>query len=58
MKNIIGFDFTEYERIYTEFLKKSDYRLHLYQKEEAKTGRKMGHWNYLGNKSYLEAFPE
>lgn len=58
MKNIIGFDFTEYEGIYIDFLKKSDYRLHLYQKEQAKTGRKMGHWNYLGNKSYLEAFPK
>ncbi len=58
MKNIIGFDFSEKEKDYLEFLKKNDYRLHLYQKDQAKIGRKMGHWNYLGNKSYLDAFPE
>ncbi|MBK6606766.1 MAG: hypothetical protein IPG24_15130 [Leptospiraceae bacterium] len=58
MKNIIGFDFMEKEKMYTEFLMRNDYRLHLYQKDEAKIGRKMGHWNYLGNKSYDEAFPE
>jgi 5-(carboxyamino)imidazole ribonucleotide synthase len=58
MKNIIGFDFMEKEKMYTEFLMRNDYRLHLYQKDEAKIGRKMGHWNYLGNKSYDAAFPE
>lgn len=57
MKNIIGFDFEGNEERYLSRLKSYDYKLHLYQKKEAKLGRKMGHWNYLGNKTFDEAFP-
>jgi 5-(carboxyamino)imidazole ribonucleotide synthase len=58
MKNIIGFDFSEKESSYVNFLSSDEYRLHLYQKDQPKIGRKMGHWNYLGNKAFFEAFPE
>jgi 5-(carboxyamino)imidazole ribonucleotide synthase len=58
MKNIIGFDLYEKEEAFKTFLKDKDYKLHLYQKSEAKTGRKMGHWNYLGKKNYHQAFPD
>lgn len=56
MKNIIGFDFEEKSESFYSFLKSHEYRLHLYQKSEAKIGRKMGHWNYLGSKSHQSAF--
>ena len=58
MKNIIGFDFSEKESSYVNFLSSDEYRLHLYQKDQPKIGRKMGHWNYLGKKAFFEAFPE
>ncbi|MBK8394372.1 MAG: 5-(carboxyamino)imidazole ribonucleotide synthase [Leptospiraceae bacterium] len=58
MRNIIGFDYQGKEPNYLDRLESIDYKLHLYQKKEAKVGRKMGHWNYLGEKSYSIAFPE
>ncbi len=58
MKNIIGFDFMDLKETSIERLKKSEYKLHLYQKEEPKKGRKMGHWNYLGKLEAKDAFPE
>lgn len=58
MKNIIGFDFLQNESKSIERLKESNFKLHLYQKDEPKQGRKMGHWNYIGDKAWNEAFPE
>lgn len=58
MKNIIGFDFTEKEQVFIKFLSSDEYRLHLYQKDQPKIGRKMGHWNYLGKNEFFDAFPE
>lgn len=57
MKNIIGFDFDGREESFLNRLQSIEYKLHLYQKTAAKSGRKMGHWNYLGDKLYREAFP-
>jgi 5-(carboxyamino)imidazole ribonucleotide synthase len=47
MKNIIGPDFFDSKKIY-HFINNPFYKLHLYQKDEAKIGRKMGHVNYNG----------
>lgn len=57
MKNIIGFDFLNYDNLYKELLKKENYFYHDYQKEEIKEGRKMGHINYIGDFSLEESFP-
>jgi 5-(carboxyamino)imidazole ribonucleotide synthase len=52
MKNIIGFDAENYLHLLT----KPDLFYHDYQKSEPKMGRKMGHWNYIGNNSKEEVF--
>ncbi|TGM80713.1 5-(carboxyamino)imidazole ribonucleotide synthase [Leptospira bouyouniensis] len=48
MKNILGNSYTESLKLANELLKDDRYRLHLYAKEEAKPGRKMGHMNFKG----------
>ncbi|MGJ4733530.1 5-(carboxyamino)imidazole ribonucleotide synthase [Leptospira levettii] len=48
MKNILGNQYHESLKITEELLKDDRYRLHLYGKEEAKPGRKMGHINFKG----------
>ncbi|TGL55033.1 5-(carboxyamino)imidazole ribonucleotide synthase [Leptospira kemamanensis] len=49
MKNILGNSYEESLTIANELLKDDRYHLHLYAKEEAKQGRKMGHMNFKGN---------
>ncbi|WP_041769823.1 5-(carboxyamino)imidazole ribonucleotide synthase [Leptospira biflexa] len=49
MKNILGNSFEESLEIASELQKDDRYRLHLYAKEEAKPGRKMGHLNFKGS---------
>lgn len=48
MKNIIGPNFFKNDAIKEKYIANSSYRLYLYQKKEAKHGRKMGHINYMG----------
>ncbi|XDD48132.1 5-(carboxyamino)imidazole ribonucleotide synthase [Leptospira sp. WS39.C2] len=48
MKNILGNSYSESLNIAKELLRDDRYRLHLYAKEEAKPGRKMGHMNFKG----------
>lgn len=49
MKNILGNACEESLNNANELLKDDRYRLHLYAKEDAKPGRKMGHMNFKGN---------
>lgn len=48
MKNILGNSYKESIQIANELMKDDRYRLHLYAKDEAKQGRKMGHLNFKG----------
>ncbi|NUM42049.1 MAG: ATP-grasp domain-containing protein [Leptospiraceae bacterium] len=48
MKNIMGENYTKELKKIPRLLKSTDFHLHLYQKEEPRLGRKMGHWNYTG----------
>lgn len=48
MKNILGDNFEAEKKKIPKLMKSPDYHLHLYQKDEPRTGRKMGHWNYTG----------
>ena len=52
MKNIIGFEAENYLHLHS----KPNLFYHDYQKSEPKIGRKMGHWNYIGNNSKEEIF--
>ncbi len=49
MKNIIGESFFQNKQILTNYLYNPNYHIYLYQKAEARKGRKMGHINYLGS---------
>ncbi len=57
MKNIIGNDWNENKIVYEKLLENQNYSYHDYQKGEIRAGRKMGHWNYVGNLEYQKAFP-
>lgn len=57
MKNIIGFDFLNYDNLFKELLKKENYFYHDYQKEEMVEKRKMGHINYIGDLDLESSFP-
>ena len=46
MKNILGETYANSIRLAPKMLLNPQYHLHLYGKKEAKSGRKMGHWNY------------
>ncbi|PJZ69421.1 5-(carboxyamino)imidazole ribonucleotide synthase [Leptospira perolatii] len=48
MKNILGNDYQPGSDLWKKYLSDSRYSLHLYGKSEAREGRKMGHWNYVG----------
>jgi len=55
MKNILGDDYANSLNLCLELMSKdSRYHLHLYQKDEAKPGRKMGHLNFTGQKSEVD----
>jgi 5-(carboxyamino)imidazole ribonucleotide synthase len=55
MKNILGNSFSESIQLAMNLVSQdSRYHLHLYQKEEPKPGRKMGHLNFLGLPQELE----
>ncbi|MCE9501725.1 MAG: 5-(carboxyamino)imidazole ribonucleotide synthase [Leptospira sp.] len=47
MKNIMGEHFLKDMNSSAKRLADPDFRLHLYQKDIPKKGRKMGHWNYI-----------
>lgn len=49
MKNIIGESFFQNKNLLNKYLTQSNYKVYLYQKQEARKGRKMGHINYLGD---------
>jgi len=49
MKNILGHDYSNSLKKCFEFIRDDRYNLHLYLKEEPRTGRKMGHINFQGN---------
>jgi 5-(carboxyamino)imidazole ribonucleotide synthase len=51
MKNIMGEDMDALPLQIEKLLQKESYYLHLYGKREARQGRKMGHWNYVGDAS-------
>jgi 5-(carboxyamino)imidazole ribonucleotide synthase len=53
MKNIIGHEFFENKELLETILKLEDVHLHLYQKGEARAGRKMGHINIIGKTDHL-----
>ncbi|MCB1156224.1 MAG: 5-(carboxyamino)imidazole ribonucleotide synthase [Leptospiraceae bacterium] len=57
MKNIMGEDMETLPKAMQNYFQTTGYSLHLYGKEEARKGRKMGHWNYTGKLNYREAFP-
>jgi 5-(carboxyamino)imidazole ribonucleotide synthase len=55
MKNLLGDDYSNSLQLCLELMSKdSRYHLHLYQKDEAKPGRKMGHINFVGKKSEVD----
>lgn len=55
MKNILGDNFDKSLETAMRLQEKdSRYHLHLYQKEEARVGRKMGHMNFLGTRNQVE----
>lgn len=55
MKNILGDNYEDALLVCFELLSKdSRYHLHLYQKDSAKNGRKMGHINFVGNKNEVD----
>lgn len=56
MKNILGENMHQLTKEREQFYQKSNYFLHLYGKQEHRTGRKMGHWNYTGTENYKQAF--
>ncbi|MCX7998147.1 MAG: 5-(carboxyamino)imidazole ribonucleotide synthase [Leptospiraceae bacterium] len=49
MKNIIGESFFQSREILNKYLNRPDYKVYLYQKSEARKGRKMGHINFSGS---------
>lgn len=53
MKNIIGVNFFKNENLKENYIANPLYKLYLYQKQEAKPGRKMGHINFKG--SFLDS---
>ncbi|MCC5814705.1 MAG: 5-(carboxyamino)imidazole ribonucleotide synthase [Leptospira sp.] len=55
MKNILGDNFEKSIQIAMDLLSRdSRYVLHLYQKEEPRKGRKMGHMNFLGSTNQVD----
>ncbi|MEM7182497.1 MAG: 5-(carboxyamino)imidazole ribonucleotide synthase [Spirochaetota bacterium] len=56
MKNLLGEDMPQLQKQKQQYLESKHYHLHLYGKEEARKGRKMGHWNYTGPLGHQEAF--
>lgn len=55
MKNILGDNFEKSIQIAMELVSQdSRYILHLYQKEEPRKGRKMGHLNFLGSSNEVD----
>lgn len=49
MKNIIGESFFQSREILNKYLNRPNYKVYLYQKSEARKGRKMGHINFSGS---------
>ena len=49
MKNMVGDEFFKDKDTIKKLIEKSDYSIHLYQKKEVLSGRKMGHINYKGD---------
>ena len=63
MRNIIGEEFYSLEKQKKHFFQKSNYNFFIYGKEEVRTKRKMGHWNFISDKTLdfddiREIFPE
>ncbi len=48
MKNIVGEPFFKEKQLYSQYIKDGNFKIHLYQKKEILSGRKMGHINYKG----------
>ena len=48
MKNMVGDEFFKHKETLKKLIENSEYYIHLYQKKEVISGRKMGHINYLG----------
>ncbi|WP_394854587.1 5-(carboxyamino)imidazole ribonucleotide synthase [Leptospira ellisii] len=48
MKNILGENYEPGSAFWNRAFQNPHYHLHLYGKTEARSGRKMGHWNYNG----------
>jgi len=55
MKNILGNDYARAIQVCMNLMQKDcRYKLHLYGKDEAKPGRKMGHINFLGTRKDID----
>ncbi|TGK04516.1 5-(carboxyamino)imidazole ribonucleotide synthase [Leptospira selangorensis] len=51
MKNILGQDYLPDSDLWAKYLSDERYTLHLYGKSDPRQDRKMGHWNYVGDRA-------
>ncbi|PJZ75753.1 5-(carboxyamino)imidazole ribonucleotide synthase [Leptospira neocaledonica] len=51
MKNILGQDYLPESALWAKCLADERYTLHLYGKSDPRQDRKMGHWNYVGERA-------